>query len=64
MYLCTNGLTILNSELTFSDPVPVILDVAVWVKIKYYSVPYFDCMPCSKCCNTELPLRMELICTA
>ena len=46
MHLCTNGLTILNSELTFSDPVPVILDVAVRVEIKYYSVPYFDRMPC------------------
>ena len=40
--LCTNGLTILNSELNFSDPVPVILDVAVRVEIKHYSVAYFD----------------------
>ena len=41
--LCANGLTILNSELiNFSDPVPVILDVAVRVEIKHYSVAYFD----------------------
>ena len=31
------------------------------VEIDHYSIAFFTALPCSKCCNTELPLRVGLI---
>ena len=47
--MCTNGLTILNSELNFSDPVPVI-----YFKLRFCKPVYvLACLECALMCLHE-----------
>ena len=41
----------------------IVIGTNMWqseVEIDHYSIAFFTALPCSKCCNTELPLRVGL----